>query len=218
MHRIADGLALGIAGLALLSLAPAAHAEANPTFEITPFAGYRFGGQFDTTNPDTGDQKSMDLKDGASYGIDLGLYRDANAFYELLYSRQQTNLDTNDPALRGVDVTVEYLQFGGTAMFPQDRQWFVPYLSFTLGATRIAADDGDSDSTTRFSGSLGGGFRMPFSDNFAANLGLRGYLTAIQSDTDFLCVSGSEGGTCLLKSSGSTFFQVEATLGVSMRF
>ncbi len=69
-----------------------------------------------------------------------------------------------------------------------------------------------------FSGSLGGGFRIPFNDNVALNLGVRGYLTLVDSDTDLFCVSNSQEAGCLVRSSGSTFFQAEGQLGLSVRF
>lgn len=205
-----------LAATALLATSAVVRAE-SPVFEFTPFAGARMGGGFDVTNAE-GNDSSVDLGSGASFGLDLGLYRDRQSFYELLYSSQTSELDSNDPLLRGVDVRVDYLQFGGTAFFPQESDRFVPYLSLTIGATFMKPDQGDYDSETKFSGSLGGGFRFPFNDNVALNLGLRGYLTFIESDTRLFCVSDAQDAGCLLKSSGSTFFQAEALLGLSVRF
>jgi opacity protein-like surface antigen len=190
------------------------HAE--PRFEITPFAGGRLGGGFDVADDTTGDERSVDLDNGASFGLDLGLYTHGNGFYELLYSSQQTSLDASDPVLRGVDVSVDYLHFGGTALFPDDR-FYVPYVSFTIGAT-LLEPDGNYDSETKFSMSLGGGFRFPLAEHMAIVLGLRGYLTLIDSDTDLFCASGPEDAACLVKSSGSTFFQTEGQLGFSFAF
>ncbi len=189
----------------------------SPRFELTPFVGGRIGGSFDVPTGE-GDGSSVDLSNGASYGIDLGLYRDSQSFYELLYSTQSTSLDSNDPVLHEVDLSVNYLQFGGTLFLPQDNDLFVPYLSLTIGATCMEPDYGGYDSETKFSGSLGGGFRIPFNDNVALNLGLRGYLTLIDSDTSLFCVSDAEDAGCLLRSSGSTFFQAEGQLGLSVRF
>lgn len=196
--------------------APARAADA-PRFEIAPFAGYRTGGNFDV-EPTTegGTTQSADIGDAASFGVDFGLYRDRNSFYELLYSRQGSSLDSKVAALDKLDVTVEYYQFGGTAIFPQASDRLLPYLSLTLGATRFSADGYDSD--TKFSGSLGGGLRVPFNDYVAATLGLRGYLTFVDSNTEFLCVSNGGNGSCLLRSSGSTIFQAEAQLGLALRF
>lgn len=206
---------LPVVALALTSAATVVQAD-TPRFEITPFAGYRTGGEFEARVEATGERRNVDIEDGSSWGIDLGLYRDPNAIYELLYSKQSTGIDSSDPALGNIDVDTEYYQFGGTLFFP-DEHWYIPYLSLTIGATRFSADGG-YDSKTRFSGSLGGGFRMPFNDNVAATLGVRGYLTFVDSDTDILCISDAEGADCLLRSSGSTYFQAEAQLGVTVAF
>jgi Outer membrane protein beta-barrel domain len=188
-----------------------------PRFEATPWVGYRFGGSFDVTNEDGSDSnRSIDLDGDTSFGLDLGLYRDHNSFYEVLYSRQQTGVDSSDPALSGLDVNVEYLHFGGTLLFDEE-YWFVPYLSLTVGATHLDPGGGYDDET-KFSASLGGGVRMPFSDRVSATLGARGYLTFIGSETKLFCSSINGQGTCLLQSSGSTFFQGEAQLGLTFKF
>jgi len=211
---LAGALCCGVLGL---NVSPA-WAEA-PRFEITPFAVTRVGGGFDTGDfGGTGaTEESVDLGSGAGFGIDLGLYRDDESFYELLYSSQSAALDSSDPALDGIDLRIDYLQFGGTLLFPQQDDFFVPYLSLTIGAT-FMQPDGDFDSETRFSGSLGGGVRFPFNDRVALNLGVRGYLTLIKSDTELFCVSNPTEAGCLVRSSGSTFFQAEGSLGLSVRF
>lgn len=204
--------------IALLAM-PASPARAEgPRVEFTPFVGYRVGGKFELEDPAATTSQSANLSDDASFGLDVGLYRDQTSFYELLYSEQQAGLSSHDPALRGLDVKVEYLHVGGTALFPQEAEWLVPYLSLTIGATRLVAQGGHYDTATKFSASVGGGLRMPISDHLDANFGLRGYLTLIDSNTEFLCVSNSDGGTCLLRSTGSTFIQGEALLGLTLRF
>jgi opacity protein-like surface antigen len=201
--------------LAILVLLAALPARADgPRFEFPPFGAYRVGGGFDFEGAD-GKDRSVDLDNGGGWGVDLGIYRDPSSFYELLYSTQETSVDSSDPALRGVDVTTQYYHVGGTLLFADER-WAVPWLSLTIGATEFSANGFDSE--TKFSASLGGGLRLPFSDNFAATLGMRGYLTFVDSDTEFLCYSGPTTGGCLLKSEGSSFIQGEASLGVTLRF
>ena len=95
---------LPLALLALLAGASAVHAD-GVRAEITPFGGYRFGGDFDYVDPDTEELKSADLASGGSWGIDLGLYRDQTSFYELLYSTQEVDFDATDAALEDVHVT-----------------------------------------------------------------------------------------------------------------
>ena len=216
MHRtLWSFITLAIAVLS--SLASAAQAEESPRVEITPFVGYRMGGQFDNEDSQQGAGNSVDVEDSGSWGIDLGVYRDNLSFYEILYSQQSANFDTNQSTLSAVDLKTEYLHFGGTMFYPQDT-WFVPYLSFTLGATRFDPQSSDYDTETNFSMSLGGGMRIPIAEHFTATLGARGYVTFIDSDTEIFCVSGSSGANCLLKASGNAFFQGEVQLGLTYIF
>ena len=189
--------------------------EFAPRVELTPYIGYRMGGDFDVEDsaPDT--SASVDLQDSGDWGIDLGIYRDRTSFYEILYSYQSAGIDTSDPSLKGVDVTIQYLQVGGTLLF-DDHEHYVPYLSLTVGGTRFDAGSGYG-SETKFSGSLGGGVRFPIGEHFAATLGVRGYLTVVNSDTEFFC-SGSGSVNCLFRTSGSTFFQGEGLLGFTAVF
>jgi opacity protein-like surface antigen len=200
----------------LVMLTAVAPARADVRAEITPFVGYRMSGDFDVESADGSVTESVDVEDSSAWGVDVGIYARPDAFYEFLYSTQTTNLESRDPTVAGVDVSIEYFQFGGTAFFPGE-QWPVPFLSLTIGATRYSADQG-YDSDTKFSGSLGGGLRLPFNENLAATLGVRGYLTFIDSDTSIFCKSDGEAAGCLVRSSGSTFFQAEATLGLTVRF
>jgi len=208
-------LAVAVVGLPLVLLAPVASAGDKPRAELTPYIGYRMGGQFDVDDTEATGNKSVDLQDSGDWGVDLGIYRDPTSFYELLYSHASAGLDTSEPSLKGVDVTIEYLQVGGTLLFTE-HEHYVPYLSLTVGATKFDAGGGYG-SETKFSGSLGGGVRFPFARHFAATLGVRGYLTAVSSDTQFFC-TGSGSVNCLFKTTGSGFFQGEALLGFTAVF
>jgi hypothetical protein len=198
-----------------LGALPGALAADPPRFDVTPMVGYRMGGYFEERDTETDTGQTLDLDEGTSIGIDLGLYRDANSFYEILYTRQESGIDSPDPVVGSVDVTTEYLHVGGTLLFP-DEYWYVPWLSLTIGATRLNPDGG-FDSVTEFSGSLGGGLRLPFNHRVAATVGVRGYVTLVDSDTAIFCV-GSGDLNCLVRTSGSTFFQGEAFLGLNFRF
>jgi rhomboid family GlyGly-CTERM serine protease len=207
---------LAAAILVVLSLA-ASSARAEPVrMEITPFAGYRIAGDLDI-NAAAEDANSGNTEDGSSWGIGVGLYRDPEGFYELLYSRRDAGLDTSDTVLQRTDVRIEYLHLGGTLLLPQPAG-YTGYISVTIGLTRLDADSGDFDSENKFSASFGGGFRFPLTDTLHATLGARGYMTLVDSDTGLVCVSdGGEAG-CLLRSSGSTFWEAEFTAGLAFRF
>ena len=103
-----------------------------PRFDVTPMVGYRMGGEFEVVDPEATSGTSIDLDEGTSFGIDLGLYRDSNSFYELLYSRQESGFDSPDVSIGSVDLATEYLHFGGTLLFP-DEYWYVPWISLTVG-------------------------------------------------------------------------------------
>jgi len=115
---------------------PGALAADPPRFDVTPMVGYRMGGEFEVVDPEATSGTSIDLDEGTSFGIDLGLYRDSNSFYELLYSRQESGFDSPDASIGSVDLATEYLHFGGTLLFP-DEYWYVPWISLTVGATRL---------------------------------------------------------------------------------
>jgi hypothetical protein len=186
-----------------------------PLFEVAPFGGYRIGGEFDVQDEQGSELRSADLEEDASWGLGLALYRDRNGFYELLYSRQQTQFDDPDPALQSVDITTEYYHFGGTLIFDYE-PWLRPYLSLTLGLTRFDAEGFGSEY--KFSSSLGLGWRVPVGQHASILLGARGYGTLIDSDTELLCASGNGRGTCLVRTSGDLILQGEATLGVAFTF
>jgi len=99
-----------------LSCSVPTHAqEQSFNFEITPFGGYRYGGEFEETDRNF----SIELDDKESYGLILNARHSPVTQWEILYSRQETSADTiglglSDPLL---DISVEYLQAGGTSFF-----------------------------------------------------------------------------------------------------
>jgi hypothetical protein len=86
----------------------------------------------------------------------------------------------------------------------------------TIGVTRFSPD-GDFDSETRFSLTMGGGVKWYFNEHWAARVEGRAYFTIFDSDAQVFCVS-SGGATCLFRVSGSVVWQIEALAGVTFRF
>jgi opacity protein-like surface antigen len=200
----------GIAGVALANVcvvSPAIAAEAaEREFEVTPLVGYRGGGDFDalvgTDNPN--------IEPEVSFGLVLGWRSDAQTRYELLYDRQQTEIQDLD-----VDLDVEHLQLGGTASFG-DGDTFNPYIAGGLGATRLNPSSGDDE--TRLSFSLAFGVDVPVSERIALRLETRGYLVMMSSDSEIFCQSGPAGGSCLVRAAGDTMFQYSVLGGVALKF
>jgi outer membrane protein with beta-barrel domain len=188
-----------------------APAEAPLTmFEITPFVGFRMGGDFDVANSDA----SANVDDHGAFSLALAYRRDEASQYELIYARQESRLEKNSP-LAPLDVNVEYLHLGGT-LGVNEEMLLRPYITGTLGLTRFTLQSGTDD--TRFSVSLGAGFRVPVTQHFGLRFEARGFLTLIDTDSALFCASGSFGGVCSIRSRGSTFTQFEVMAGAAFAF
>jgi len=211
-NRPTVGQGVRSAMLAVLTMFAGAAVAEQPRFEFTPFAGYRLSGDLESADEDL----RMSVDDGAGWGVDLGLYRDAQSYYQLLYSRRDADIAGVDGESRSPDVRIEYFHLGGTLLFPQPRG-YIALFSFTVGVTRLDARSAGYDSENEFSASLGGGVRFPLSERVHAHLGVRSYATFVDRDTGLVCVSDG-GGTCLITSTGRTFWEVEGQAGLTFRF
>ena len=201
---------------AVVLACPATAMAAGPGMEFTPFAAYRISG--DLTDGDVEDGTTRTgVDDGSGWGAEFALYRDAESYYQVFYSRRNADLQTPDVALRGTDVRIEYYHFGGTLLFPQ-RGGYASYFSLTIGLTRLEASASEYGTENKFSASIGGGFRIPFTERLSATLGVRGYSTFVSSDSDLVCISAEGQGGCLLRSSGRIFWEAEALAGLNFRF
>lgn len=212
--QVPGRLAGAVAAALCLGFAMPAAADPAPRFEAGAFGSWRIGGEF-RADADTAAERDVDLESGEAWGLNLGLYRDPDSFYELLYSYQSTGLDPGDFGPGAPDISVEYYHFGGTVLFGDDPR-FRSYVSLTAGAARFKADGYGSE--TDLSASLGTGFRMPVTANFTIDLGVRAYITFIDQDTRLFCASIDGQGGCLLESTGSAVFQAEAGAGFRWRF
>jgi opacity protein-like surface antigen len=181
-------------------------------FEITPFVGYRLGGDFDVTNS----SQSADLDDHGSFALALAVRRDESSQYELIYTREETTFEKTSP-LGPLDVNVEYLHVGGTLEASVDSDFpLEPYIVGGLGVTRFELQSVGDDS--RFSVSLGGGFRVPVSPRFSFRFEARGYLTFVDTKSSIFCASGRFGGVCSIRAKGSTFTQFDLMAGAAFAF
>lgn len=188
--------------------------------EITPFGGYRFGGDFDVSDEsgDTDAASSVKLGDSGSYGLLLDLRHSDITTYQFLYSEQKTTADVNDPdaSVRSVDTTLRILQFGGTYRGPGDV--VQPYLAATVGGTNIRTTGNSSQSDTFFSGSIGVGVNIMPASRIGFRLEARAYGTLTDSDTDLFCQTGPELNVCAVRVKGTILSQFETFAGFTLRF
>jgi hypothetical protein len=212
LSAAALGLVTSLGALAATAAEPDDQAGTPLKYSITPFAGYRFGGRL--TLADTNNTR-LDALNHMSYGVVLDLAADTQTQYELFYSRQSTSLSAPSPAPS--NTVIEYLHIGGTVDIGESPH-FQPYFIGTLGATRFSPGSPVGNDRIYFSGSLGGGLRVPLNTHLALRLEARGFATFFSSNTAVFCRSDQAGGVCLIHGSGSTFLQGDALAGLSYTF
>jgi hypothetical protein len=82
-------------------------------FEITPFAGYTWGGQFSDSVTGT----TLKVDETANYGVMVDIKQDEQRQIELYFSRQATQLKADNGLFTGnplFDLDIEYYHLGGT--------------------------------------------------------------------------------------------------------
>jgi hypothetical protein len=195
--------------LVLSPIVSPGEAAAGRGVEITPFAGYHIGGNFEDNTTGV----TLDAKEGGVYGLILDLADTPETQYELFYGFQRTRV-TAGGTFGGdalFDLDIHYLHVGGTYLFPGEK--VRPYIAGGLGATHFAPDANGMGPKTYFSISLGGGAKIPLSGPVALRFEGRGFLTILPDSTSIFCVS-SGGAACRVNVQGDVFGQFLLTAGI----
>lgn len=193
-----------LAASALLTVAPIhLHAEG---VEVSPFYGYRFGGDFEDAA--TGD--SYQIQSAPTYGIMLDLPFGTNGVRtELLWCRQNTDIQfpgADGPGL--IDLTIDSWEIGAIADEKKDD--FVEYISAHVGLTHMSAGGYGSDTRVNLSAAVGAKFFLK--PNVALKAELRGICTFVDGDATFISIDGAT----LIQFTGSTMWQGQVTVGLSV--
>jgi Outer membrane protein beta-barrel domain len=178
--------------------------------EATAFLGYRAGGSFDIQDAD-GD---ADVASSTSYALALDYQINSSTAYEFFIAHQPTRLDL---AGGRNDLDVNYLMLGSSVVMAEGSP-LNPYVVGLIGVGQFKLDAPGADDKSRFAISVALGLRVPLRERIALRLEARGYLTFVDTQSSVFCSSGSTGATCLLRGSGSTFFQGELLAGIAMSF
>ncbi len=183
-------------------------------FELTPYAGYRFGGEISIEASDG----SYKLDDAASFGLLFNWRHSANTQWELVYAHQNTDARLRNSAAFSPTVKAEMhtLEVGGT--YQGDGDTARPFLAMTLGGTHIRADANGSESDTFFSASIGAGLQFFPGQQFGLRLEGRARAILIDSSTSLLCRTGPDINVCAIQVSGDTLNQFETFAGFIFRF
>jgi hypothetical protein len=188
---------------------------ADPRFEITPLAAWRVGGQFSDTESDV----RLEVRESAAWGLTVNGKVKSNTEWEVLYSRQQTDVDIAELGGDGaalLDMNIDYLQVGGTYLF--DGEKARPFIAMTVGASRFDPNFDGSSAKTFFSGSLGAGVKLQLGRRIGLRLEARGFGTLVDNDSRLFCGSSPAGGGCLIIAEGKVLWQTEARAGIAFQF
>ena len=177
-------------------------------FGVSPFYGYRFGGEVEDVNTSA----SYSFEDSAAYGVTID-YAPENYYgrFELLWSHQDSSVNfRGNNGLGEVDLTIDVVQIGSMLEFGSEQ--FREYVSAHVGATHYSSD-GYGDET-KFSFGIGAGVKAFLTKNVYLRADLRGFCTVTEAEGSFIYVNGITVATF----SGSTLWQGQASVGVGITF
>jgi hypothetical protein len=198
--------------LAVLLGAPVV-ARAQTPVEITPFAGYRFGGDFFELI--TGEP--VDLDGAPAFGVAVDVPLNAVHGYQIegLFSHEQADLTVHRQPFGPATVarvSVDHWMGGGLQEFGGER--VRPFLTGMLGLTRYY---GEGDSEIRFALSAGGGVKLFPTRHLGLRLDGRVFTTFVDADLGFLAC-GSLSGGCVIAFRTDIVWQAEFTAGAVLKF
>ena len=177
-------------------------------FGITPFYGYRFGGEIEDANTGT----KYSFKDSPAYGLILD-YAPLDYFgrFELLWSRQDSSINfKGNNGLGEVDLIVDVIQIGGVAEFGTES--FREYVSAHAGATHYWTDGYGDD--TKFSLSIGAGLKIYVTKNIYLWADLTGFCTVVDAEGGFIYANG----IAIARFTGDTIWQGQVSVGLGITF
>jgi opacity protein-like surface antigen len=188
-----------------------------PTFEITPFGGYRLGGSLGLDDPS---YKELKFGDGGIYGVALGLdvpVEDVgDGMMEFMWTHVDSTLTAQpNPGIAGISTDMKVDQFHLNGLYlPPGNIRFRPYAIVGLGATRFAPT-GALSSATMFSWALGAGAKVALTNRFGLRFEAKWDPALANSSGSVFCNSAT--GQCFVTASGDTINQFDFTAGLTLR-
>ncbi len=208
VRTVAAGLLMAFAFGRMAAAEPSTPAAKYPV-ELIPQLGVRGGANLEADVPAV---PPATANPSLSFGLVVDIYIRPDAWFEV-FADHQTLHFTSDPlssGTRSFDFAVDYLQFGGGYGPAEGR--VQPYVTASVGLTRYGANSGDLGSTIGFSGSVGGGMKVPVGKRLALRFDLRGYGTTTDAAVSVTCGPG-----CFVNFSADGWFQIAGTFGLAIR-
>lgn len=164
--------------------------------ELSPFAGYQFGGSIKFI------QGKFKIDNGLNYGGMLSVELRHATQLEFSYSRMDTRGDWTpygsyaiDFPSNTVDVTVSYFQAGTVKEVILTNDQLRPFGLFSVGATWFQPKSENSQDEWLFSLAVGGGIKYFFSDHIGIRLQGRLLLPLIFNGAGFYFGFGTGGAS-----------------------
>jgi len=208
---------LAVLGLSVPAAAPRGAPDAI-RFEITPYYGYRFGGEFGDV--DFAGVSSLEIQDGSAYGLILSFYVHPNGQVELQYSQQRTELQGSGSFFLSsgdklFDLNVETWQVGGnfTAGAPNDP--VRGFLGFSLGLTNFEPQASGFEGDSQFAFSFYAGAKVALAKHFGLRFQGQWVATYVDSNDEVFC---DPFGFCFVVSDADYLNQVELSAGLTFKF
>ena len=200
IHRRSTTAFVVVVTLALLRASSAAQG-----FEVTPFGGYRFGGDFFELLA----ARPLDVDGAPTLGLAVDVPFSAGGQIEAVFTHEQASFPRPGPP-SGAS-SVDHWLIGGLQELSNGRTR--PFLTGLLGLTRYATE---GDSEIRFAVSAGGGVKLFPQSRVGLRLDGRAITTIIDASTHgYACAPGRP---CLLAFHAALVWQAEFTTGVVFRF
>jgi len=206
----------------ILVVCGSGYAQANwkpGQFQISPFIGYGFGGDFNSHYFDRyadnwNDNGDIELDDDFVWGIRAGVGLSDGVGVEFQVSHMPTSFYVGDFDWWEDDVKladVDLINVQTSLMFDLTRGPVVPYVGFGIGGSIFNIDNG-SDKT-RFSASIAGGLNIQIYQNIYFRGEIRGYGIMID-DNDCYYYNGYYDYYC--DNNGEYLSILEMSFGLSI--
>jgi len=200
-----------------LFLALPSLADKSVPIEVTAFAGYRFGGDFDLAGEFYGvtemQKLEVEIDDSSSFGMIIAWPFDNNRQGELLLSHYESELIPASLLTPYTsDLSVTYLHLGGNV--PLSNGLVPIYFSGGFGITHFSPDEKQFDDETKLSVNLGFHSRLQINKRIAIRLGARFYATFLDSNSAMFC----DDNSCEIAISSDIWVQSELSAGLTYTF
>lgn len=168
---------------------PVSSGHSMTRLEITPFLGYRWGGDVEGWDISfAGNRLDGEVESGAGFGLALDVPLGADYQIQLLYDTQSSEITTGRNLINGSstasDVSVGYTHVGlSRSWFHSDQVAF--FLACSAGLTSVEVDAPGLADQSRPSIGVGGGLKYFAARHWAVRLELRQYWTRMDDQEEY---------------------------------